>query len=275
VRKPIVASVVCLLTIGLAAGVWMLVVTFRELKAGLRMEKNRSAALSRELMERSRALDQSRSEANEARTQSELASRDAEKRSAAAEAADYEKRKAEQARIVAEQASREALNRENLARAELAELRLRREQELNRMQQALSKIAPTRRTASGMVVELANDSFHFDFDKSTLRPENRELLSRIAGVLLASDGYRLFVYGHTDDIGPEEYNQQLSLRRANSVADYLKHAGVLDEVMNVQGFGKSSPRMNNDTAEARQKNRRVEIGIVDSIIEYERLAPDA
>jgi OOP family OmpA-OmpF porin len=143
------------------------------------------------------------------------------------------------------------------------------------MQQALSMIAPTRRTASGMVIELANDSFYFDFDKSTLRPENREILSRIAGVLLASEGYRLFVYGHTDDTGPDEYNQQLSLRRAVSVADYLKRAGVPDEVMRVQGFGKSSPRVQNDSPPARQKNRRVEIGIVDSIIEYKGLAPNA
>jgi outer membrane protein OmpA-like peptidoglycan-associated protein len=109
------------------------------------------------------------------------------------------------------------------------------------MQQALSKIAPTRRTASGMVIELANDSFYFDFDRATLRPENREVLSRIAGVLLASDGYRLFVDGHTDDTGPDEYNRQLSLRRANSVADYLRQAGLPDEVIKVQGFGKSSP----------------------------------
>jgi outer membrane protein OmpA-like peptidoglycan-associated protein len=254
---------------------WMMVVTFRKLEVGLRMEKDRSAALSRELMERSRALDQSRSEATAARAQAEQAFRDAEEKSTAAEMADDERRKAEQARIVAEQASRDALNRENRARAELAELHLRRERELNRMHQALSKIAPTRRTASGMVVELANDSFYFDFDRSTLRPENREILSRIAGVLLASDGYRLFVYGHTDDIGPDQYNQQLSLRRANSVADYLKQSGIPDEVMEVQGFGQSSPRMDNDTAEARQKNRRVEIGIVDSIIEYKGLAPDA
>ena len=217
-KKLIIACLVCLLTIGLAAGVWMMVVTFRELEAGLRVEKDRTAALARELVERSRALDETRSDATAARAQAELAFRDAQEQSAAATAADDERRKAEQARIVAEQASREALNRENRARAELSELRLRRERELNRMHQALSKIAPTRRTASGMVIELANDSFYFDFDRASLRPENRELLSRIAGVLLASDGYRLFVYGHTDDIGPDQYNEQLSLRRATSVA---------------------------------------------------------
>ena len=148
-KNLIIAFVVCLLTIGLAAGVWTMVVTFRELEAGLRIEKDRAAAVSRELTERSRALDQTRSEATAARAQAELALRDAEEKSAAAETADDGRRKAEQARIVAEQASREALNRENLARPELAELRVRRERELNRMHQSLSKIAPTRRTASG------------------------------------------------------------------------------------------------------------------------------
>jgi outer membrane protein OmpA-like peptidoglycan-associated protein len=256
-------------------GVWVAVATFRELEAGLRTEMQRSASLSQELQERTRALDRSRSEAKTAREQAELAFRDAEEKSAAAQAAEDRKRDAEQARIQAEQATREAQGRENLARTELSELRKRRERELDRMQQALSKIAPTRRTASGMVVELANDSFYFDFDKSSLRPENREILSRIAGVLLASEGYRLFVYGHTDDIGPGDYNQQLSLRRATSVADYLQQAGVPDELMTIQGFGKSSPRVQNDSPPARQKNRRVEIGIVDSIIEYRGLAPNA
>jgi hypothetical integral membrane protein (TIGR02206 family) len=89
------------------------------------------------------------------------------------------------------------------------------------MHEALARIAATRRTSSGLVIDLTNDSFRFDFDKAALRPENREILSRIAGVLLASSGYRLFVHGHTDDVGSDEYNQQLSERRAASVASYL------------------------------------------------------
>ena len=274
-RKLIIVAVACMMVIGSAAALWMTLIAFRELEAGLRTEKDRSAALSRELQERSRALERSRSEADAARLQAELAFRDAEEKSAAAQTAEEGKRKADHVRMASEQATREALRRETFARTELSDLRRRRERELDRMQQALSKIAPTRRTASGMVVELANDSFYFDFDRATLRPENREVLSRIAGVLLASDGYRLFVDGHTDDIGPDDYNQQLSVRRATSVADYLRQAGVPREVIKVHGFGKSSPRVENDTAAARQKNRRVDIGIVDSIIEYKGLTPDA
>jgi hypothetical protein len=57
------------------------------------------------------------------------------------------------------------------------------------------------------------------------------------------------------------------------VADYLRRAGVPKDVMDVEGFGKTNPRVRNDSAEDRQKNRRVEIGIVDSILEYKEIAP--
>jgi outer membrane protein OmpA-like peptidoglycan-associated protein len=148
-------------------------------------------------------------------------------------------------------------------------MRQRRTTELDRMQQALSRIVPTVRTSTGMVMQLANKSFRFDFDSAALRPENRETLSRIAGVLLASEGYRLFIDGHTDDIGTEEYNQGLSERRASSVRDYLVKAGVPAVIITVKGFGKSNPLVQAKTEDAREKNRRVEIGIVDTIISYQ------
>ena len=88
---------------------------------------------------------------------------------------------------------------------ELEKSRKNREEELNRMQEALSKVAVTRRSADGMVIDLSNDSFKFDFDKATLRPENRELLSRLTGIFLVSHGYQLHIYGYTDDIGTDEH----------------------------------------------------------------------
>jgi outer membrane protein OmpA-like peptidoglycan-associated protein len=279
--KTITAAAVGL-TIATVLGVWLLVSAFRELEHEVLAEKQRSTTLSAELEDRSQALSRSRLEAELAREEAARAAReaeramdDAEQHSAAAVAAYDEMRAAEQGRSRAEQSAAEALERENRARRELAELHQRREVELDRMHQALSKIAPTRRTVSGMVIELAHDSFYFDFDKAALRPENREILSRVAGVLLASQGYRLFVDGHTDDTGSAEYNQDLSFRRASSVADYLRQAGVPDEVIQVQGFGKSNPRTENDSRAARQQNRRVEIGIVDSVIRYAEVVPKA
>jgi outer membrane protein OmpA-like peptidoglycan-associated protein len=158
---------------------------------------------------------------------------------------------------------------------EVERLRRQRQRELNRMQEALSHIAETVRTPMGMVVNLSEDSFLFDFDKTDLRPENREILSRIAGVLLASHGYRLYVYGHTDDVGVESYNQQLSEGRAQSVRDYLADAGIPPEIVEVKGFGESSPKVREQTPAARQKNRRVEIGVIDTIINYSALPESA
>ncbi len=177
------------------------------------------------------------------------------------------------ARLRAEEEARRAHEVAAASRQELEEMRKRREEELNRMHEALGKIANTRRTAAGMVVELANDSFYFDFDKAALRPENREVLSRIAGVLLVSQGYRLSIHGHTDDVGTAEYNQGLSERRAESVAAYLKSSGIPTDLIEVRGFGKTSPRVKAATREARQRNRRVEIAIVDSMIHYRGAVP--
>jgi outer membrane protein OmpA-like peptidoglycan-associated protein len=273
-KKLIIAAAI-LLSVLVCIGVYKGYSVLKELEADLRTERQLSATLSQELRDRKLALEHSKSETEAVRRQAELASRDAEENAAAVEAARGELQEAELGRSLATQAAQEALGRESRTRKELTDLRERRKQELDRMQQALSKIAPTRRTPAGMVIELANDSFYFDFDKAALRPENREVLSRIAGVLLASEGFRLFVYGHTDDVGATDYNRDLSLRRANSVADYLQRAGVPKDVMNVKGFGQSSPRVKNADAEGRQKNRRVEIGIVDSVLEYKGVSPGA
>lgn len=147
-------------------------------------------------------------------------------------------------------------------------LRQQRYAELDRMRDALGMIAETDRTPMGMVVQLTEDSFLFDFDSETLRPANREILSRIAGVLLASYGYKLYVYGHTDDQGAGAYNQALSERRANSVRRYLEQAGIPGDIVDSKGFGESSPRVQGASQAARSKNRRVEIGIVDTVVDY-------
>lgn len=148
------------------------------------------------------------------------------------------------------------------------EMRKRRDAELDALHEVLGRIAEAERTPLGVVVNLGEDSFLFDFDKADLRPENREILSRIAGVLLVSYGYSLYVYGHTDDQGDPGYNQQLSERRANAVTDYLVAAGLPREIIEAKGFGQSSPRMQGASPEARKRNRRVEIGVVDTVVEY-------
>ncbi len=182
----------------------------------------------------------------------------------------------DQALTQAERAAQQAsAATQQAAQAELKaeEYRREREQELNRLQQALGQIAETRRTAMGVIMTLGSDSIRFDFDKADIKPQYRETLSRIAGILSTLKGYSIAVYGYTDDIGTQEYNLGLSERRARAVRDYLVKAGINPKIITAKGFGKSDPRVSGDTPQARAKNRRVEIGIVDSTLRVESTLP--
>ncbi len=175
------------------------------------------------------------------------------------------------ARAISQEAQDRAADarRDAERQAALAErLRQQRRAELDRMAAALGHIAPTDRTPMGMVVQLGEDSFLFEFDRWDLTPPNREILSRIAGVLLASYGYRVYVDGHTDRRGGGDYNQRLSERRALAVRSYLEGAGIPADLIQTRGFGESFPSVPGDSPGARRQNRRVEIGIVDTVIEY-------
>ncbi len=172
---------------------------------------------------------------------------------------------AERSREDAQAAEREAERQRSAAER----LRSQRFKELDRMREALGRIAETDRTPMGMVVHLTEDSLLFGFDSTELRPTDREILSRIAGVMLASYGFKAYVFGHTDDQGSAAYNQNLSERRAVAVRDYLIEAGIPADILDAKGYGEQSPRVPGTSRDARQKNRRVEIAIVDTIVNYQ------
>jgi outer membrane protein OmpA-like peptidoglycan-associated protein len=155
-----------------------------------------------------------------------------------------------------------------LAQAETERIRQKAEADINRLEEALGQIAETRRTALGLVMNLGSDHLKFQFDKADLRPEDRELLSRVAGILSTAHDYTISVNGHTDDVGSDDYNQKLSERRAQAVRDYLVKAGVTADILSVEGHGKSMPLVKGNTDVARAKNRRVELGIVHTQIRY-------
>ncbi|NYT85697.1 outer membrane protein OmpA [Pollutimonas harenae] len=110
-------------------------------------------------------------------------------------------------------------------------------------------------------VVLNADTF-FDFDKSTLKPEGRQVLDQVASQAATINLETLIATGHTDSIGTEAYNQGLSERRANSVKEYLISKGVAADRIYTEGKGETSPVASNSTREGRAQNRRVEIEIV-------------
>ena len=134
--------------------------------------------------------------------------------------------------------------------------------ELQKLKQSLGQIAETRRTAAGVVMTLGEKSLRFDSDKSTIAPQYRAILNRVAGVLTPLKGYSIYVYGYTDDSGTKEHNLELSVSRARAVRAALVKAGVDQSLISTKGFGKSKLLVRDSNAKARAANRRVEIGIV-------------
>ncbi|MFZ5625504.1 MAG: OmpA family protein [Gemmatimonadota bacterium] len=102
-------------------------------------------------------------------------------------------------------------------------------------------------------------SVHFDFNKSDLSNDAKKILDQIAETLVqpGAENVRIEVVGNTDYIGSNPYNQRLSERRANQVADYLASKGVSRDRMAVSGKGKTDPVANNRNPEGRASNRRV------------------
>jgi outer membrane protein OmpA-like peptidoglycan-associated protein len=197
----------------------------------------------------------------------EQASQAAESAKAAAQQRDEAKQSEENSAAQAQSAMQAAATAEqqaNEATQKAEEYRKQREEQLQQLQQVLGQIAETHRTTLGLVMTLGEKSIRFDFDRADIKPQYRDTLNRIAGVLMTLKQYSIYVYGYTDDVGTNEYNLTLSARRAQAVRDSLIQAGIKPGVITTKGFGKSNPRVDGETPEARSANRRVEIGIVDS-----------
>lgn len=106
------------------------------------------------------------------------------------------------------------------------------------------------------------DSITFDFDSSTLKSQFYPVLDNLVATLREYDQTIIEVAGHTDSVGSDSYNQQLSVRRAESVGNYLMGRGVMRERFIITGAGESRPVASNDTEAGRAQNRRVEITLV-------------
>ena len=228
--------------------------------------------LERQLAGLSQQTGELRREVQGAEQQSQASAQQASQAAASAQAAAQQRDQANQAQAKSAAQEQAALQQAAAAQQQASEAeqkaeeyRKQREAELARLEQVLGEIAETHRTAVGLVMTLGEKSIRFDFDKSEIKPEYRDVLNRIAGVLMTLKGYSIAVYGYTDDVGSQAYNLNLSKRRAQAVRDFLLQAGI-PKIITTQGFGKSDPRVHDGTPQARAANRRVEIGLVDSTL---------
>jgi adhesin transport system outer membrane protein len=103
---------------------------------------------------------------------------------------------------------------------------------------------------------------NFDFDKSSLRPDTLPILDDAVAVMQRYPEIKVEIAGHTDNFGTDEYNLELSDRRAKAVMDYFISKGVAASRLSSKGYGESAPITSNETAAGRGQNRRVEMRVI-------------
>ncbi len=136
------------------------------------------------------------------------------------------------------------------------------DQQENDMRNALAQSEGVAVQREGDLLALTfNSDVTFDVNSDTLLGGVYSELDRVASVLARYPQTVIIVEGHTDSTGSDSYNQQLSERRANSVARYLIQRGVNASRIKAIGYGEQRPVASNDTPEGRRQNRRVEIRI--------------
>lgn len=108
-------------------------------------------------------------------------------------------------------------------------------------------------------IEINISDVVFEFSKADLKPEFSKILDKAVDMLQAYNDYDIKIEGHTDDIGADEDNLELSLLRAKTVYDYFIEKGINPKNLTYWGYGKKRPIADNSTEAGRQKNRRVNI----------------
>jgi len=135
-----------------------------------------------------------------------------------------------------------------------------------------SDLLSVSRDARGTIISMAD--ILFESGKATLKPELKESLAKIAGILIVYKEPNIIVEGHTDNVAPKnvdakEYNQKLSEDRANAVLNYIVEQGVAASRLTAVGYAFDKPIADNATKEGRAKNRRVELVIQEKQLDDE------
>jgi outer membrane protein OmpA-like peptidoglycan-associated protein len=147
------------------------------------------------------------------------------------------------------------------------------EQMRERLRAQLSQVLQTQETARGLIVNMSD--VLFDSGKYTLKPEAREKLAKVSGILLAYPNLKVQVEGYTDNVGGEQYNLTLSQQRGDAVRAYLVSQGVSPDNITATGYGMSNPIADNATSAGRAQNRRVQMVVSGNAIGVQQTQPSA
>jgi outer membrane protein OmpA-like peptidoglycan-associated protein len=147
-----------------------------------------------------------------------------------------------------------------------------KEQVRQRLLGQLNQVLQTKDSARGLIVNMPD--VLFNLNSASLKPDARERLAKVAGILIAYPDIRVEVNGYTDNTGSSDYNQRLSEQRAETVRDYLVRQGVPSGSITSRGLGPNDPIASNDSPEGRRQNRRVNLVVSGQSIGAQMMTPE-
>jgi len=212
------------------------------------------------------AVQQSQQEAQQAQVAAQQAQMVAQQQALQRAQADAQAAQAEAAAANARAAQVAAEHSAQQATNQTEEMR-------ERLRAQLSQVLQTQETARGLIVNMSD--VLFDTGQYTLKPDAREKLAKVSGILLAYPDLKVQVEGYTDTVGSDEYNLTLSQHRADAVRDYLVSQGVNGANTSSIGYGKSNPIADNATSAGRAQNRRVNLVVSGTAIGVQQSQPTA
>lgn len=218
------------------------------------------------------AQRQAQQQAEQAAEQAKIAAQQqaaqrAEAEAQAQQAAAHEA-EAKAARENAERQAEQAQQQAQQAQQQAQQANQQAEQMRERLKDQLNAVLQTRETARGLIVNMSD--VLFDFGKYSLKPDAKIKLAKVSGILMAYPDLKVQVEGYTDNVGSDEFNQNLSEQRADTVRSFLVSQGVPQQNIAAQGYGKSDPIADNSTASGRAQNRRVQMVVSGNAIGVEQ-----
>lgn len=244
------------------------IITIRKLKAADEQAQQQAAVQAQQTaQEQSAARERAEEAAQAAQQQQQAAQQQAAAARQEQQQAEQQAQIARQQQQSAEQQAAAARQSEQQATQNAQEMAQQARDAREHLREQLSQVLETRETAQGLIMSMPD--VLFGFDKYNLKPEAREKLAKVSGILLAYPDLKVQVKGYTDNVGSSDYNQKLSNERADTVHDFLVSQNVPSANVTAEGRGESNPVADNSTSSGRAQNRRVELVVSGAAIGIE------
>ena len=211
--------------------------------------------------QRARQAEQDRARAEAALAEAEKMKQEAQLAAQQAAEAKAEAQRAQAAAVAQQQVLAAEADKSRQAAQEADRLRQQADKEKTdlraRLLQQLNLVLETHDSARGLISNMGD--VLFETGKYELKPEARERLAKVSGILLAYPTLKVAIEGHTDSVGSDDYNQRLSEQRAEAVRDYFVQQAVSTDAVSAHGLEKLNLSPLTILSEGRQRNRRVEL----------------